>query len=97
VRRVTITDPAHPLYGRRLRVVLIPRSAGTMGHVFLAGPGDTALRIPIAATSLQPVPVRPSSKLSLAAIRDLLRVAARATCPTAGSDETGSPARRVRR
>ena len=46
------------------------------GHAHVDDRGRAVLRIPIVATSLHPVPLSlPSSKLSLDAIRDLVRFA----------------------
>ena len=48
------------------------------GYAQVSDTGDVVLKIPIAATNLNPAPHgRPSSKLSLDAIRDLLRLALR--------------------
>ena len=46
------------------------------GHAYVDDHGRAVLRIPIRATSLHPaVPDLPTSKLSLEAIRDLVRLA----------------------
>jgi hypothetical protein len=48
------------------------------GHAHVDDRGRAVLRIPIVATSLHPAPLSlPSSKLSLDAIRDLVRFASR--------------------
>ena len=104
-----MTDPSHPLYGRRFRLVAVTGSSDVSGHAHVAYSGDVVLTIPIRATSLQPAPPdRPSSKLSLEAIRALLDLvsredgAARSTtredlgCSGTGSD-TAPPTRRSRR
>jgi hypothetical protein len=75
---ITVTDPGHPLYGRRYALLSPVRSSSGRGYAHVSDTGDVVLKIPIAATSLQPAPPgRPSSKLSLDAIRDLLRLALR--------------------
>ena len=73
--QVTVTDPAHPLYGRRF--VLAPVSGvKTGGQVLVVFRDDVLLRVPVAATDLSPArPCLPTSKLSLAAIRDLICLA----------------------
>jgi hypothetical protein len=77
---IAVTDPRHPLYGRRYVLLSAVHSSSRRVYVHVTDTGDVVLKIPIAATSLRPAPHgRPSSKLSLDAIRDLLRLA----CPSA--------------
>jgi hypothetical protein len=83
---VTVTDPGHPLYGRRFRLVSAPGGSGANGYVRVAHHGDTVLRLPVAATNLHPLPCDVArSKLTLEAIQDLLRLAAEGehACPSA--------------
>ncbi len=49
-----MTDPAHPLFGRRFTVLLISRPPGRPGHVLVAYRDFMRLRIPVQATSLAP-------------------------------------------
>ena len=75
--RITVTDPTHPLYGREFDLVPItgPITARALAHVAYAG--TAVLKISVAATSLHPaLPGPPRSKLSLDAIRTLLRLSA---------------------
>ncbi|HET6521093.1 MAG TPA: hypothetical protein VFG47_14915, partial [Geminicoccaceae bacterium] len=75
---IAVTDPAHPLYGRRFVLVSVTCSSNPNAHVSVAYLGDVVLKIPVAATSLHPAPRGgPSSKLSRDAIGDLVRLAAR--------------------
>src|SRR3954471_18952416 len=75
--QITITDPAHPLYGRSFPLVSVSGSQHGTGHAYVDDHGRAMLRIPIRATSLRPaVPDLPTSKLSLEAIRKLVRLAA---------------------
>ena len=66
---VIVTDPTHPLYGRRLALVSAARSQAVVVYR-----DDILLKVAVAATDLRdasaPTPV---SKLSVAGIRDLLR------------------------
>ena len=74
---VSVTDPGHPLYGRRF--VLVPGAAvsGAQRHVHVAYHGNTTLRLPVVATSLHPLPCGlAGTKLTLEAVRELLRLAA---------------------
>src|SRR5215217_4602189 len=75
--RVTITDPAHPLF-RREFVLAGVRGSVVNGYAVVVHHGDVMLRLPVGVTSLSPAsPCPPTSKLSLQAIRDLLRLAVR--------------------
>src|SRR3954466_3086260 len=68
--QITITDPAHPLYGRTFPLVSVSGSQHGTGHAYVDDHGRAGERIPIRATSLRPaVPDLPTSKLSLEAIR----------------------------
>jgi len=74
--QVTVTDPAHPLYGRTFAVVAPASTVGTSGQVTVAYRDDILLKIPVVATSLHPTSPRvPSSKLSADSVRELVRVA----------------------
>ena len=73
--KITVTDPAHPLFQREFTLAATTGSA-LGGHALVVYRGDVVLKLPIRATSLCPASPRlPSSKLSLAAIRDLVRLA----------------------
>src|SRR5919112_4801578 len=77
-KQITITDPAHPLYGRSFPLVSVSGSQHGSGHAYVDDRGRAVLRIAIVATSLHPAsPAIPRSKLSLDAIRDLVHVASR--------------------
>ena len=47
-----MTDPAHPLFGRRFHVVSISHPPQHPGHVIVAYRGFMRLRLPAQATSL---------------------------------------------
>jgi len=77
IEAITVTDPGHPLYGRRFASA----RSGASGYVHVAHRDGTVLRLAVAATSLCPLPhdgIR--TKLTLEAIRDLLRLAAEIPC-----------------
>src|SRR5215210_9254608 len=74
---VSVTDPGHPLYGRCFALVSAAAGPGAKRHVHVAYRGDATLRLPMAATSLHPLPHGlAGTKLTLEAIRELLRLAA---------------------
>lgn len=73
--RVTVTDPTHPLF-RGEFILAATTGSVVSGHALVVYRDDILLKLPIGATSLCPTsPHAPSSKLSLVAIRDLLRLA----------------------
>ena len=68
-----MTDPTHPLYGRRFPIHAISRPLHGIGHVLVVYRDHVHLRIPLAATDLDPSPCpRRRTKLSGEAIRQLL-------------------------
>ena len=76
--KITVTDPAHPLFRREFTLVATTGSA-VNGHAHVVYHGDVLLKLPIRATSLTPAsPHVPASKLSPAAIRDLIRLSLQA-------------------
>ena len=82
--QITVTDPTHPLFGRCFALASVTGSAAAGGHALVVYRGDILLKLPIGATSLAPAPplgaLPPaSSKLSLGAIRDLIRLASQVT------------------
>ena len=70
-----MTDPAHPLFGRRFRIVSVATSPHARGHVFVAYRDRMQLMIPIPATSLRPVRPDVATKLTLEAIQELVALA----------------------
>jgi hypothetical protein len=74
--KVTVTDPTHPLFRREFGLAAI-RGSVRNGHAVVVYRGDTLLHVPVSATDLHPALLRqPTSKLSLQAMRDLVRLAA---------------------
>ncbi len=49
---IEVTDPAHPLFGRRFPVLSISHPPQRPGHVFVAYRDGMRLRIPVSATNL---------------------------------------------
>ncbi len=72
---IEVTDPTHPLFGRRFPVVSRTSSPLSPGYVLVAYRQYMLLRIPVRATSLSPsLPVH-RTKLTLEAVRDLVTLA----------------------
>lgn len=75
VAEIEVTDPAHPLFGRRFPLRSISAPVQGEAHVFVAYRGHMTLRLACAATNLSaPRPGR-STKLTLEAITDFLALA----------------------
>jgi hypothetical protein len=73
-----VTDPTHPLYGRVFALISVASAPGPGSCAQVAYRGDIMFKIPIEATSLRPaVSSLPASKLTLHAIRALVRLVAR--------------------
>jgi len=73
---VIVTDPTHPLYGRRFRLLSATNSAGGCGQLLVVYRDGVVVKIRATATNLLPTPSSlPVSKLSTESIRDLVRAA----------------------
>jgi len=74
VVEVEVTDPGHPLFGRRFPLVSVSRpSASDGGHVLVAYQDRMLLKLPVAATSLAPwLPRGVPSKLTVEAMLELI-------------------------
>jgi hypothetical protein len=68
-----VTDPTHPLFGRRFRVISISHPPHRPGHVVVAYREGMRLRIPVLSTDLALGNASlPRTKLTRAALLDLL-------------------------
>jgi hypothetical protein len=90
-----VTDPTHPLYGRRFRVLSISHPPQRSGHVVVAYRDFMRLRIPVQATNLAPdhTPL-PRTKWTRAALLDLLALMKECDGPCPGlhgQSGAGSP------
>jgi hypothetical protein len=68
-----VTDPAEPLFGKRLLVERVASTPQDVAHVFLRREDGIVLRVPLRATSLSTL-VRhaPRAKLCKQAVREFL-------------------------
>jgi len=64
IKKVTVVDPTHPLFGHSFKVVEWRNSPGTAGFVFVEYQHLTRLYIPIDATDLAFVPPISVTKLT---------------------------------
>lgn len=69
---IEVTDPTHPLFGRRFPILSARPQAPTATHVFVTYQGFMVLRLPRTATTLLPQPPRVSTTLTSHAITDLI-------------------------
>ena len=70
---VEVTDPSHPLYGRRFPIHSISRSAHGPVHVFVIYREHMHLRIPVHATDLAPCPpATVATKLTVEAMEQVI-------------------------
>jgi hypothetical protein len=70
---VKVTDPAHPLFGRRFRIESISRSDEAVAHVFVRRDDGIILRVPLRATDRSTlVNHAPRAKLCGSAVAEFL-------------------------
>ena len=72
---IEVTDPCHPLYGKRFPVFSIGLSARSVGFVVAIYKDPMRIRIPISATNLAPTAKVPTSKLTLTSVTELITLA----------------------
>src|SRR5438034_4804594 len=91
---VEVTDPAHPLFGRRFALLSTRPRPHRVGYIFVAYRDTMVLRLPHVATSLVATPPESASmtKLTLHAVTELMAFAEQcevlcpATQPHSGID-----------
>jgi hypothetical protein len=90
-----VTDPTHPLYGRRFLVLSISHPPQRPGHVLVTYRGSMRLRIPVQATSLSADnDCRLRTTFTRAALLELLALAKECEDPCTdhpGASGNGSP------
>ena len=72
---IEVTDPRHPLYGRRFAVDSLGLSSRRVGFVFVLYQDEMRIRIPLAATNLAPSAKVPTSKLTFTSVTELTTLA----------------------
>jgi hypothetical protein len=72
---IEVTDPTHPLFGRRFPVRQIGDTQRGAAHVFVAYREYMTLRIPLQATTLIPTQPATPTKLTLDAVREFVTLA----------------------
>ena len=87
-----MTDPTHPLFGRRFRLLSVSSSPQSSGNVFVAYREYMILRSPLLATNLALARSASPTKLTLSAVAELILLAEQCEglChsdpPTSGND-----------
>src|SRR5512135_2630191 len=69
---VEVTDPTHPLFGRRFPVLSISRQLQSPPSVLVAYRETMRLRIPVSSTSLASQTHTPGTKWAREAVREFL-------------------------
>ena len=92
-----MTDPAHPLYGRRFPFISVSHPPQHVGHVVVAYRDFMRLRLPVLATSLAPSCASSSrTKLTRKALLDLLALVQECATPCpAPPDSSGADSTRA--
>jgi len=89
-----VTDPTHPLFGRRFRLITITRTLQSGSYARVDYRPGNPLVLPLGVTSLSPGPAdgRVRTKLTPEALAELVAVAgeSEAACPS--NPETCGPA-----
>lgn len=75
VTEIEVTDPMHPLFGRRFPVLSVGSARSGAGYVLVTYHEHITLRIPRAATNLAPPRPGPQTKLTLEALTELISLA----------------------
>ena len=70
---VEVTDPTHPLFGRRFEILSVHDSPGLVGYVHVSYCSHMHIRIEVRATNLAPFPrpKPPATKLTSQAVIEL--------------------------
>jgi hypothetical protein len=80
---IEITDPMHPLFGRRFALLSISTSPRAIGHAAVIYQGHMQLRIPLSATHLSAPAQSLGTKLTLESVTELVLLTQQceALCP----------------
>ncbi len=76
---VEVTDPTHPLFGRKFPLITFSTQPGAQ-FVLVAYQDNMTLRIALVATNLGVAQPRVPTRLTLAALQDLLSEAEEVVC-----------------
>jgi hypothetical protein len=92
---IEVTDPTHPLFGRRFSVLSITRQPRSTAFVFVAYRNAMRLRIPVSSTSLAVNQIPPPrTKWTQDAIRELLSLVQEGETPCRNHRKSGKRSRK---
>lgn len=74
VSEVEVTDPTHPLFGRRFPLLSVSSAPNAVGYVYVVYREHMTLGIPRGATNLAQVLSTLETKLTVAAVEQLVSV-----------------------
>lgn len=80
-QEVEVTDPTHPLFGRRFPLLATSTTLTGPGYAWVVYRDDVQLRLQLAATDLGAPPPRVPAKFTPEAITELLALAGRSEDP----------------
>lgn len=72
---IEVTDPTHPLFGRRFTVISVSSPLHGPGFAFVAYRDQIVLRLPVASTTLAPSRPVISTQLTPDAVQELMTIA----------------------
>jgi hypothetical protein len=88
---VEVTDPRHPLYGRRFCVAAVRRPSQMAEHVLVTYTEGILLRLPIQVTDWVSKAPEPGTKLNRAAIEELVALGTQDELRWAFNQEQSGP------
>jgi hypothetical protein len=99
LEEIEVTDPCHPLFGRRFEVHSVTGGDTHSARVYVKYGGDRRLMILREATSLSVLErIAPRSKLCTSAVKDFLALVKEyELCPCAPETSGGGSARRCKK
>ena len=71
---IEVTDPAHPLFGRRFSLISMSRPPLGEAHAFVQYRDFMLLKIPVSATDFGPSQFSLSTKLSLPSLKAIIQL-----------------------
>jgi hypothetical protein len=90
---IEVTDPTHPLFGRRFQVLSISHPPQRPGHIVVAYRGSLRLRIPVPATNRIPDnAARSRTKFTRDALLELLALLKECQAPCTDHPEPSGAA-----
>ena len=72
---IEVTDPTHPLFGRRFPVISVSAPLHGPGNVLVRYREHMVLRLPVTSTTLAPSRPATSTKLTYSAVKELVAIA----------------------